>query len=136
MMLGWLEQGGEWVLRLMLVMMGRMWVVLLVVWLWLGELDHVSLHLGDLLKELVNGMLKSLDEFVKIWEDQLEWVHIFVLVVLDCILELSVEGLLLDVLSLDRLVPLIVEAIHRGHDLAHVIEDSPDLSHDLKIRVA
>jgi len=120
-----------------LVLFGMMrWIMLLVEWLWHSKINHILLNLSNLTQELVNSLRNAFDKHGHIWEHQLQWVNIFVLVVLDCILDFSVESLFLDVLSFDRLVPLVVESLHRGHHLAHVIENSSDLSHDLKIRVA
>lgn len=46
------------------------------------------------------------------------------------------EGTLLDVLSLDGLVPLVVEATERGGELTKVVGKSVELSHLLQVGVA
>ena len=85
-------------------------VVLVVVNLaWLHKLNHLLLRFNDLLHELLNRLVDSLDDLIDIWEHQLKWVDILVLVILIGILDLSVESSLLDVLSLDRLIPFVVE---------------------------
>lgn len=104
--------------------------------LWFGPIDELVSHGSDVIEELVNGLLKFLKKDGNIRESQSEWVDTIVLVVLDCILDLSVESFVLDVLSLDRLVPFVVEAAHGGRDLADVVENSSELSHNLKIGVA
>jgi hypothetical protein len=122
-------------LRLMMMLM-RWRLFVMMHWSWLGEIEECLLNVTDLFEELVNILLEFFDKDGYVWEDELEWVDILVLVVLDGILDLSMESLLLDVLPLNRLVPSVVEAIRRRQDLADVDEDSSDLGHDFEVSVA
>lgn len=87
-------------------------------------------------EEFLNLLLKLLEELVDIWEHKLKWVDILVLVVIVSILDLGVESLLLDVGSLNGLVPLEVEATEGGSDLSEVIDESVDLRHMFEVGVA
>ena len=104
----WVRLGGNWLLVHWQGLV--MSLVLVVVNLWLHKLHHVLLRLNSLLNELLNGLVDALEDLIDIWEHQLKWVDILVLVVLVGIFHLSVESLFLDVRSLDGLVPLVVES--------------------------
>jgi hypothetical protein len=104
--------------------------------LWLHKLHHVLLTLNGLINEFFNGLINTLEDLINIWEHQLEWVDILVLVVFVGILHLSVESLLLNVLSLNGLIPLVVESTDRGSQFSHIVSPSVELSHLLQVRVA
>jgi len=119
------------------VLLGVLLGVLLVVNAsWLQSIDRFLLKNSDLIDQIFDRLLEALEELSQVWEHELERIDVLVLVVLDGILDLSVEGVLLDVLSLDRLVPLVVEAGDGGGQLTHVVRESVDLGHLLQVRVA
>lgn len=144
----WVRLGGNWLLVHWLWLEHSEWVhclgsvllmmrlVLVVVNLWLHKLHHVLLRFNSLLNELLNGLVDALEDLIDIWEHQLKWVDILVLVVLVGIFNLSVESLFLDVRSLDGLVPLVVESTDRGSQLSHIVCPSVELSHLFEVRVA
>ena len=90
----------------------------------------------QLLEEIINLLLNFLDEVVEIWEHELKKANVLVHVFIVGFLDLGVEGLRLDVGSLNGLVPLKVEATDGGSDLTEVIEESVDFGHLLKVGVA
>lgn len=119
------------------------WVVVLVGVVVVGVVVARNQGMGELLlssfqilEELLNLSLETLEEFVHIWEHELKWINVLVLVVHVEFLDLGVEGLLLDVGSLNGLVPLVVKATEGGGELTEIIGESVKLSHLLDVRVA
>lgn len=114
------------------------WVVVLVsvVVSWNQGSSELLLSSINLLKHLLNLLFKTLEELIHIWEHELKWINVLVLVVHVQIFDLAVECLFLDVSSLDRLVPLVVETTERGSDLTEIIGKSVKLSHLLEVGVA
>lgn len=78
---------------------------------WFQSFDGSLLKSCNFINEMLNRFLKSFENLGKVWEHELKSINILILIVLISFLDLSVEGMLLDVLSLDRLVPLVVEAV-------------------------
>lgn len=112
----------------------QLMVVLVVVRLEFGSELHV--RFVQIMEELLNLLFDTLEELVYIWEHELKRIDVLVLVVDVEVLNLGVESSLLDVLSLDRLVPLVVEATEGGNDLTHVVGESVELGHLLNVGVA
>lgn len=102
----------------------------------LEHLHHLLLGIFDGFDEHAELSSDLLEELSEVGEHELEWVDVLVLVVLDGVLNLGVEGLLLDVGSLDRLIPLVVEATEGSHQLTDVVGKSVDLRHLLEVGVA
>merc|ERR1719263_614702 len=78
--------------------------------------------------------LEGGEEVVDSWEHEGELVN--TLEFLEGILDVLVEFLSLDVGSLDRHVPFVVEAGKLSREFSDIGHDSVDLSHLLVIRVA
>lgn len=78
---------------------------------WFQSFDGSLLKSCNFINEMLNRFLKSFENLGKVREHELKSINILILIVLISFLDLSVEGMLLDVLSLDRLVPLVVEAV-------------------------
>lgn len=133
----WLEEV-EWVVPEVLVL-GVGGLVVLVVW------EEVVEEVVDLLSDILKGILKLVsklmsesleggEEVVDSWEHEGELVN--TLEFLEGILDVLVEFLSLDVSSLDRHVPFVVEAGKLGGEFSDVSHDSVDLSHLLVVTVA
>lgn len=98
-----------------------------------GEPLTPSIHV---LEEFLNLLLEFLEDLVDIWEHKLKRVDVLVLVVLVEFFDLGVEGLSLDMLSGNGLVPLKVKATEGGSDLTEVVDESVELGHLLILGVA
>lgn len=98
----------------------------------------VDLWWGHHLSEVLEEFLEGLEDWLKVWEHHDHWVHVLVLLIefLDGFLHLNVESMLLDVLSLDRLIPLVVESSEGGGKLSQISVESVDLRHKLHVGVA
>lgn len=150
----WLLEVGHlelWLLELWWLELSPLsWLLLVVVWLektlhhvtdWIGSLMVGWLivvvwldHLNKFLVGFLHPLSKSLKCQNEVWEHQLQWV--LILVLLEGILDLCVECSFLHMFSLDSLIPLKVKSSEGGHYLSHIIRESIDFTHDLHIRVA
>lgn len=132
LLLLWCEHLGEEVSVVLLLVLSWQCNVLLV--LVVMRLEHSNGLLLDILEEL----LDSLEEINEVWEHQTKLVHMRHLteVLLKLILEHLVEGASLDMLSLNRLIPLGVNSIEISHELSVVGRGSVNFGHKLLISIA
>lgn len=143
----WVEERTEEVEVLVLLLMAENLAEHVVVLLWLnlsfdGSLLVVMVrwveHSGGGLLDLLEELLDSLEEVSKVWEHKSKLVHVGHLaeVLLKLLMELLVEDASLDVLLLDRLIPLEINTPEISDRLSVVGRGSVNFSHDLLISVA
>lgn len=110
----------------------------LLILLVLLELSHIDLWWFHHLTELNEEFVDSLQDWLEVWEHQDHWVSVLELLIklLNRISHLLVESGLLDVLSLDRLVPLVVESGDSSGEFSHIRVESVELGHLLHVGVA
>ena len=127
------EQAAKWI-KLLVVGLSLGWgslgdrFVMLVVWLEEG--------LGGSLNFL-EEVLDSLEEINEVWEHQTEFIHLgHMSVLLDLIMEFLLEHTSLNVLGLNRLIPLNVNTVHIGAKLSKVNRSSVNLIHKFLVGVA
>ena len=106
-------------------------MLLVVVGMWLeNSLEVVLDVVQDTSQEVVDLVLV----LGKLWESNVDSFHTIVL--LELLIHNLSPGGLWDVLSLNALIPSVVVARDRGHNLSEIREEAVNLTHNLHVREA
>lgn len=130
------EQVTNWVEFLVVGMslswLSRLFDLLLVMWVVFWQ-EHGLEGLLNISEESIN----SLEEINEVWESQTEFLQFgHMMVLLELLMELLMEHTSLDVLGLDRLIPLGINTVDLGEDLSTINGESVNLVHEFFIGVA